>query len=104
VALFESVKLPQGKTIIPGIIASKSDFIEHPELIAQCIARQANLVGREKVITGSDCGFGTWVGQAAVRSMPRNGRGPVLPSRLRPAPGPRLQIRPALRRCRPAQD
>ena len=65
-ALFESVKLPDGKVVIPGVIESKSNFIEHPELIAQRIARYANLVGRENVIAGSDCGYGTWVGQAAV--------------------------------------
>lgn len=64
--LFERVKLPEGKTIIPGVIESKSNFIEHPELIAQRIARYANLVGRDNVVAGSDCGFGTWVGQAAV--------------------------------------
>ena len=52
--------------LIPGVIESKSNFIEHPELIAQRIARYANLVGSENVIAGSDCGFGTWVGQAAV--------------------------------------
>src|SRR5215813_2422882 len=65
-ALFERVKLPDGKVLIPGVIESKSNFIEHPELIAQRIARYANLVGRENVIAGSDCGYGTWVGQAAV--------------------------------------
>jgi 5-methyltetrahydropteroyltriglutamate--homocysteine methyltransferase len=65
-ALFETKKLPDGKVLIPGVIESKSNFIEHPELIAQRIARYANLVGRENVIAGSDCGFGTWVGQAAV--------------------------------------
>ncbi len=64
--LFETVKLPDGKVLIPGVIESKSNFIEHPELIAQRIARYANLVGRENVIAGSDCGYGTWVGQAAV--------------------------------------
>jgi 5-methyltetrahydropteroyltriglutamate--homocysteine methyltransferase len=64
--LFERVKLPDGKALIPGVIESKSNFIEHPELIAQRIARYAKLVGRENVIAGSDCGFGTWVGQAAV--------------------------------------
>ncbi|CAN0317867.1 unnamed protein product, partial [Phaeothamnion confervicola] len=64
--LFERVKLPDGKVLIPGVIESKSNFIEHPELIAQRIGRYANLVGRENVIAGSDCGFGTWVGQAAV--------------------------------------
>jgi 5-methyltetrahydropteroyltriglutamate--homocysteine methyltransferase len=65
-ALFETVKLPEGKVLIPGVIESKSNFIEHPELIAQRIGRYANLVGRENVIAGSDCGYGTWVGQAAV--------------------------------------
>ncbi len=64
--LFETVKLPDGKMLIPGVIESKSNFIEHPEVIAQRIGRYANLVGRENVIAGSDCGFGTWVGQAAV--------------------------------------
>jgi len=64
--LFETVRLPEGKLLIPGVIESKSNFIEHPELIAQRIGRYAQLVGRENVIAGSDCGFGTWVGQAAV--------------------------------------
>jgi 5-methyltetrahydropteroyltriglutamate--homocysteine methyltransferase len=64
--VFERVKLPDGKVLIPGVIESKSNFIEHPELIAQRVARYANLVGRENVIAGSDCGYGTWVGQAAV--------------------------------------
>ncbi len=64
--LFEKVKLPAGKVLIPGVLESKSNFIEHPELVAQRLARFANLVGRENVIAGSDCGYGTWVGQAAV--------------------------------------
>jgi 5-methyltetrahydropteroyltriglutamate--homocysteine methyltransferase len=64
--VFERVKLPEGKLLIPGVIESKSNFVEHPELIAQRIARYARLVGRENVIAGSDCGYGTWVGQAAV--------------------------------------
>ena len=64
--LFETVKLPDGKVLIPGVIESKSNFIEHPELIAQRIGHYAKLVGRENVIAGSDCGYGTWVGQAAV--------------------------------------
>jgi 5-methyltetrahydropteroyltriglutamate--homocysteine methyltransferase len=64
--LFERVKLPEGKVLIPGVIESKANFIEHPELIAQRIGHYAKLVGRENVIAGSDCGYGTWVGQAAV--------------------------------------
>jgi len=64
--LFERIKLPAGKVLIPGVIESKSNFIEHPELVAQRIGRYARLIGRENVIAGSDCGYGTWVGQAAV--------------------------------------
>jgi 5-methyltetrahydropteroyltriglutamate--homocysteine methyltransferase len=65
-AVFERVRLPAGKVLIPGVIESKSNFIEHPELIAQRLGRYAKLVGRENIIAGSDCGYGTWVGQAAV--------------------------------------
>jgi 5-methyltetrahydropteroyltriglutamate--homocysteine methyltransferase len=64
--LFETVKPPPGKVLIPGVLESKTNFIEHPELVAQRIGRYARLVGRENVIAGSDCGYGTWVGQAAV--------------------------------------
>src|ERR1051325_1336680 len=65
-AVFEKVKLPDGKVLIPGVLESKSNFMEHPELIAQRIGRYATLVGRENVILGTDCGYGTWVGQSAV--------------------------------------
>jgi len=65
-ALFEHVKLPDGKLLIPGVLESKSNFIEHPEVVAQRLARYAKLVGRENVVAGTDCGYGTWVGQAAV--------------------------------------
>ncbi|HET9490620.1 MAG TPA: cobalamin-independent methionine synthase II family protein [Methylomirabilota bacterium] len=64
--VFERVKLPAGKVIIPGVIDSTTNFIEHPELVAERIGRYARLVGRDNVIAGTDCGFGTWVGQAAV--------------------------------------
>ncbi|OLC12976.1 MAG: epoxyalkane--coenzyme M transferase [Candidatus Rokubacteria bacterium 13_1_40CM_69_27] len=64
--LFERVKLPAGKVIIPGVLDSTTNFIEHPELVAERISRYARLVGRENVLVGTDCGFGTWVGQAAV--------------------------------------
>ena len=64
--VFERVKLPAGKVIIPGVLDSTTNFIEHPELVAERIGRYAQLVGRENVIAGTDCGFGTWVGQAAV--------------------------------------
>jgi 5-methyltetrahydropteroyltriglutamate--homocysteine methyltransferase len=64
--VFRDVKLPPGKVLIPGVIESKTNYIEHPDLVAQRIARYAELVGPENVIGGCDCGFGTWVGQAAV--------------------------------------
>jgi 5-methyltetrahydropteroyltriglutamate--homocysteine methyltransferase len=64
--VFERIKLPEGTIIIPGVLDSTTNFIEHPELIAERITRYARLVGREQVIAGTDCGFGTWVGQAAV--------------------------------------
>ncbi len=64
--VFERVKLPANKVIIPGVLDSTTNFIEHPELVAERIGHYARLVGRENVIAGTDCGFGTWVGQAAV--------------------------------------
>ena len=57
--IWEDVKLPDGKLIIPGVITQSSVVVEHPELIAQRLERFAALVGRENVIAGSDCGFGT---------------------------------------------
>ena len=59
-AVFRDVKLPEGKVIIPGVLDSTTNFIEHPELVAQRIVRYAELVGRENVMAGSDCGFGTF--------------------------------------------
>ena len=64
--MFEDVELPDGKVLIPGVLESKANFIEHPELVAQRIEHYARLVGPENVVAGSDCGYGTWVGQAAV--------------------------------------
>ena len=64
--VFDDVKVPDDVVLVPGVIESKSNFIEHPDLIAQRIIRIAKRIGREKVIAGSDCGYGTWVGQAAV--------------------------------------
>ncbi|HEY3118766.1 MAG TPA: cobalamin-independent methionine synthase II family protein, partial [Chloroflexota bacterium] len=64
--VFKDVKLPEGKIIIPGVIDSCSNYVEHPELVAQRILRYALLVGRENVIAGSDCGFGTFVGRITV--------------------------------------
>ncbi|MBV9505668.1 MAG: cobalamin-independent methionine synthase II family protein [Acidobacteriia bacterium] len=55
--LWETVKLPEGKALIPGVITHASNIVEHPELIAERIIRYARLVGRERVIAGADCGF-----------------------------------------------
>jgi 5-methyltetrahydropteroyltriglutamate--homocysteine methyltransferase len=55
--VWENVKLPQGKLLIPGVITHCSNIVEHPELIAERITRYAGIVGRENVIAGSDCGF-----------------------------------------------
>ena len=64
--VFDRIEVPEEIVLIPGVLESKSNFIEHPELIAQRIVRIAERVGREKVVAGTDCGYGTWVGQAAV--------------------------------------
>jgi 5-methyltetrahydropteroyltriglutamate--homocysteine methyltransferase len=55
--LFERVKVPDGKVLVPGVITHASNIVEHPELIAERIIRFARLVGRENVIAGADCGF-----------------------------------------------
>ena len=57
--VWEDVRLPEGKALIPGVLDTTTNFIEHPELIAQRILNYANIVGRENVMAGSDCGFGT---------------------------------------------
>jgi len=58
--LFKETRLPDGRILIPGVLDSTTNFVEHPELIAQRIERYAGLVGRENVIAGSDCGFSTF--------------------------------------------
>jgi 5-methyltetrahydropteroyltriglutamate--homocysteine methyltransferase len=55
--IWEKVKLPEGKILIPGVVTHASNIVEHPELIAERIVRYAKLVGRENVIAGTDCGF-----------------------------------------------
>ncbi len=65
-AMWKQVKLPAGKILIPGVLDSTSSFVEHPELVAQRICRYASVVGRENVIAGTDCGFGTFAGRVDV--------------------------------------
>lgn len=61
-SVFGKIEIPDGKTLVPGMIDSVSNYVEHPDLIAQRIVRYANAVGRDKIMVGSDCGFGTFVG------------------------------------------
>lgn len=65
-SVFEQIRLPEGKILIPGMIDSCTNYIEHPELVAQRIVRFARVVGRENVIAGTDCGFDTFAGASAV--------------------------------------
>jgi 5-methyltetrahydropteroyltriglutamate--homocysteine methyltransferase len=65
-SLFETVKVPEGKVLVPGVIECQSNYIEHPELVAQRIGRYANLVGRDNVMAAVDCGFSIHVGSGGV--------------------------------------
>jgi 5-methyltetrahydropteroyltriglutamate--homocysteine methyltransferase len=65
-AVFKDVKLPEEKILIPGVISSTTNYIEHPLLVAERLERLAALVGRERVIGGSDCGYGTFAGFGPV--------------------------------------
>ena len=64
--VFEEARLPEGKILIPGVVDTCSTYIEHPEVIAQRIVRFAMVVGRENVIAGTDCGFGTFLGTSII--------------------------------------
>ncbi len=61
----KTIRIPDDKILIPGVIDSTTNFVEHPRLVAQRIGHYADIVGRERVIAGVDCGFGT-----AVRADP----------------------------------
>jgi 5-methyltetrahydropteroyltriglutamate--homocysteine methyltransferase len=63
--VFREMKLPDDKLIIPGVLDSTTNFIEHPELVAQRLVRYAEIVGRERVMAGTDCGFGTFARSAS---------------------------------------
>ncbi len=64
--IWRDVKLPDGKMIIPGVIDTTSNFVEHPELVSDRIQNYASVVGRENVMVGGDCGFGTFAGRVQV--------------------------------------
>ena len=65
-AVFRDAKIPQDKILIPGVLDSVTNFVEHPLLIAERIERFAGIVGRERIIAGTDCGFSTFAGFGAV--------------------------------------
>ena len=64
--VWEEVDLPEGKILIPGVVGHASDFVEHPELVAERLVKYARLVGRENVIAGTDCGLGPRVGHPRI--------------------------------------
>ncbi len=77
--VFKDHPLPDGKFLIPGVIGHANDFIEHPELVAERVIKYANLVGRENVVCGTDCGIGSRVGHPSIawakfRSMAEGAR------------------------------
>ena len=64
--VWQDVKLPDGKVLIPGVVGHASDFVEHPELVAERLLKYAGIVGRHNVIAGTDCGLGTRVGHPKI--------------------------------------
>jgi 5-methyltetrahydropteroyltriglutamate--homocysteine methyltransferase len=66
VAVWRTARIPDDKVLVPGLVMSTSNYIDHPELIAQRIASFADIVGRERVMAGTDCGFGTFAGMGRV--------------------------------------
>jgi 5-methyltetrahydropteroyltriglutamate--homocysteine methyltransferase len=65
--VWKDIRLPDGKVLIPGVLDTTTNFVEHPELVAERIIRFAEIVGRENVIAGTDCGFGTFAGFYSVK-------------------------------------
>jgi 5-methyltetrahydropteroyltriglutamate--homocysteine methyltransferase len=65
-AVFTSADIPENKILIPGMLTTTTNYIEHPELVAERLERFARIVGRERVMAGTDCGFGTFAGFGPV--------------------------------------
>jgi len=65
-AVWREARVPDDRVLVPGVIDSCSNYVEHPELVAQRILRFADFAGRERVIAGTDCGFGTFAGYSKV--------------------------------------
>ena len=64
--VWQDLKLPDDKILIPGVLDTSTNYVEHPELVAQRICQFADIVGRERVIAGTDCGFGTFAGYGKI--------------------------------------
>jgi len=64
--VWQDVKLPDDKILIPGVLDTSTNYVEHPDLVAQRICQFADIVGRERVIAGTDCGFGTFAGYGKI--------------------------------------
>ena len=60
--VWRDARIPDDKILAPGVLDTTTNFIEHPELVAERICRYADIVGRDRVVAGTDCGFGTWAG------------------------------------------
>jgi 5-methyltetrahydropteroyltriglutamate--homocysteine methyltransferase len=65
-AVWRDATIPEDKVLVPGVIDTSTNYVEHPELVAQRIGTYAAIVGRERVIAGTDCGFGTFAGHGKV--------------------------------------
>jgi 5-methyltetrahydropteroyltriglutamate--homocysteine methyltransferase len=65
-ATWRDAKIPDDKVLAPGVLDSTTNYIEHPELVAQRLLTYAEIVGPERVVAGTDCGFGTWAGFGAI--------------------------------------
>ena len=81
-AVFKDVRVPEDKVLIPGVLATTTNYIEHPELVAERLERFAHIVGRERVMAGTDCGFGT----CRLRRSSRTSREAALPVEARSSP------------------
>jgi 5-methyltetrahydropteroyltriglutamate--homocysteine methyltransferase len=66
--VWQQAKIPEDKILVPGVVDSTSNYVEHPELVSQRICQYANIVGRERVLAGTDCGFATFAGVGKVDS------------------------------------
>ncbi len=96
--IWEDVKLPDGKILIPGLIGHATNYVEHPELIADYIVKYAGLVGRENVIAGADCGFSSRASATRPRCTRRScGRSSAPSPKAPPSPPSSSGANPARR-------